>query len=296
MLLVVSAVSFGLLSSAGGDALSALRENPQVSEETIERLREVYGLDRPVTERYARWLSGIVRGEMGESISFRTGVGELIASRLGNTLQLGLAALAIALAVSFVLAFISVRFERRTIDRLIGFIVLITASTPRIVLALFALSLTIWVSGSVVAIQGGSWSAMLLAAFVLAFPVVALFLAQLHSGLKRAMAEPFVQYARAKGLSENTVILRHALRAALNPLLTIFGLSLGGLIGGSVIVETVLGWPGIGALTVVAVRSRDVPLVMGIVVVTSAVVWLGNSIAEVLQLANDKRLRASETE
>jgi len=134
------------------------------------------------------------------------------------------------------------------------------------------------------------------AAFVLAFPVVALFLAQLHSGLKRAMAEPFVQYARAKGLSENTVILRHALRAALNPLLTIFGLSLGGLIGGSVIVETVLGWPGIGALTVVAVRGRDVPLVMGIVVVTSAFVWLGNSIAEVLQLVNDKRLRASETE
>ena len=296
MLLVVSAIAFGLLSSAGGDALSALRENPQVSEETIERLREVYGLDRPVTERYARWLSGIVRGEMGESISFRTGVAGLIASRLGNTVQLGLLALAIALAVSFVLAFVSVRFEWRAIDRLIGFIVLITASTPRIVLALFALSLTIWVSGSVVAIQGGSVSAMLLAAFVLAFPVVALFLAQLHTGLKRAMAEPFVQYARAKGLSENTVILRHALRAALNPLLTIFGLSLGGLIGGSVIVETVLGWPGIGALTVVAVRGRDVPLVMGIVVVTSAFVWLGNSIAEVLQLVNDKRLRASETE
>jgi peptide/nickel transport system permease protein len=296
MLLVVSAITFGLLSSAGGDALSALRENPQVSEETIAQLREVYGLDRPVTERYAKWLIGLVRGEMGESIAFRTGVAGLIASRLGNTAQLGFLALGIAILVSFVLAFVSIRSERPSIGRVIDFIVLITASTPRIVLALFALSLTVWVSGSVVAIRSGSVAAMLLAAVVLAFPVIALFLAQLHSGLKQAMAEPFVQFARSKGLSENAVIIRHASRAALNPLLTIFGLSLGGLIGGSVIVETILGWPGIGALTVSAVRSRDVPLVMGIVVVTSAAVWLGNSMAEALQFVNDKRLRTSETE
>jgi peptide/nickel transport system permease protein len=296
MLLVVSAITFGLLSTAGGDALSALRENPQVSGETIEKLREVYGLDRPITERYARWLGGLVRGEMGESIAFRTSVARLIVSRLGNTVKLGVLALVFALAVSVLLAFAAIRFERPAFDRTIDLIVLVTASTPRIVLALFALSLTVWLSGSLAAIRSGSTSAMLLAAFVLAFPVIALFLAQLHSGLKEAMAEPFVHFARAKGLSENAVIIKHASRAALNPLLTIFGLSLGGLIGGSVIVETILGWPGIGALTVAAVRGRDVPLVMGIVIVTSAAVWLGNSIAEVLQFVNDKRLRASETE
>ena len=296
MLIVVSAISFGLLSAAGGDALSALRENPQVSDETIERLREVYGLDRSVLERYAVWLSGMAAGNMGESISFRTGVAGLVAARLKTTIQLGVAALIIALAISFSLAYLSARFHSRFLERSIDFIVLITASTPRIVLALFALSLTVWVSGSVVAIRSGSTSAMLLAAFVLAFPLIAIYLAQLHDGLKRAMAEPFVQFARAKGLSENALILRHALRAALNPLLTVFGLSLGGLIGSSVIVETVLGWPGIGALTVDAVRSRDVPLVMGIVVVTSAAVWLGNAIAEVLQMINDKRLRSGETE
>ena len=114
------------------------------------------------------------------------------------------------------------------------------------------------------------------------------------AGLRSAMDEPFVQFARAKGLSENAVVLRHASRAALNPTLSIFGMSLGSIFGGSVIVETILGWPGIGALMVAAVRGRDVPLVMGIVVVASAAVWLGNALAEFLQMLNDKRLREAE--
>ncbi len=108
------------------------------------------------------------------------------------------------------------------------------------------------------------------------------------------MNEDFVQYARAKGLAEWVVIRRHALRAALNPFLTLFGLSLGGLLGGSVIVETVLGWPGIGALIVTAVRNRDVPVVMGVVLVASAAVWFGNTAAEFLQMLNDRRISVSE--
>jgi ABC-type dipeptide/oligopeptide/nickel transport system permease component len=296
MLLVVSIIAFGLLSSAGGDALSALRENPQVSEETVERLRQVYGLDKPLASRYATWLIGMVSADMGESISLRTGVGGIVFARLLNTVKLGLVGLAMAVGFSLLLAFLAARFRFKFLDRAIALIVLLTASTPRIVLALFALSLTVAFSGSAVTIRDGSAAALLLAAFVLAFPLIALFLGQMDSELKRAMKLPFIQYARAKGLSETTVILKHASRATLNPMLTLFGLSLGALIGGSVIVETVLGWPGIGALTVAAVRSRDVPLVMGIVVISSAAVWLGNTIAEVLQLVNDKRLRDSETD
>jgi peptide/nickel transport system permease protein len=267
-----------------------------VSEETIERLRQVYGLDKSLTARYWTWLSGFVSGDMGESISLRTSVSSIVFSRLLSTVKLGLVGLAMAVGFSLVLAFVSARFNFKLLDRAVGLLVLFTASTPRIVLALFALSLTVAVSGSAVAIQGGSTAALLLAAFVLGFPLIALFLGQMDSELKRAMKLPFIQYARAKGLSESTVILKHASRATLNPMLTLFGLSLGALIGGSVIVETVLGWPGIGALTVTAVRSRDVPLVMGIVVISSAAVWLGNAIAEVLQLINDKRLRDTETD
>src|SRR4030095_15634414 len=101
-------------------------------------------------------------------------------------------------------------------------------------------------------------------AFVLAVPLMAIFLAQVRDGLTAALTEEFVQVARAKGLSERVVIMRHALRAALNPLITIFGYSLGGVMSGSLIVETVLGWPGLGQLSVVAVRNRDVPLLLGV--------------------------------
>ena len=106
------------------------------------------------------------------------------------------------------------------------------------------------------------------------------------------MGEDFIQLARAKGLREGVIIVRHAIRAALNPVLTVFGLSLGGVLGGSVIVESVLGRPGLGALMVSAVRGRDLPLVMGIVLISSTAVWLGNTLAEILQAVNDKRIRS----
>ncbi len=294
MVLVVSAIAFFLLSSAGGDALTVLRENPQVSDETVERLRRVYGLDRPMFVRYGTWLSDTATGDLGESISLRAPVSGLVLSRLANTLKLGLSGLFIAVALALALAFLAARWRFTILDRVIEMIVLFSASMPRIVLALLGLLLTVAASGSFFAIRNGSWAALLLAALVLGSPLIALFLGQAHSELSRAMQLPFVRYARAKGLGETAIILRHASRATLNPLLTLFGLSLGSVIGGSVIVESVLGWPGIGALTVSAVRTRDVPLVMGIVLITSAAVWLANSIAEALQLVNDKRLRDSE--
>jgi len=112
-----------------------------------------------------------------------------------------------------------------------------------------------------------------------------------RDGLLLSMREDFVQVARAKGLSERAVILRHALRGALNPLITIFGLSMGSLISGSVMVETVLGWPGLGQLSVVAAQSRDVPLLMGVVLITATAVLVGNLVADVLLCLNDPRLR-----
>ncbi|MFN2481403.1 MAG: ABC transporter permease, partial [Pyrinomonadaceae bacterium] len=131
-------------------------------------------------------------------------------------------------------------------------------------------------------------------AIVLAAPLVALFLAQTRESLRAALAEDFVTVARAKGLSERAVVYRHAMRAALNPLITIFGYSLGSLVGGSVVVETVLGWQGLGALSVEAVKARDAPLVMGVVMVTATAVLLGNLCADVLLRLNDPRLRRDE--
>ncbi len=293
MILAVSAITFWLLASAGGDAFTALRDNPQISERTIEHLRSVYGLDKPVSVRYVLWLAGAARGELGDSLQFRVPAAELIYKRLLNTTLLAAAALCFAIILSVSLSFLSVRFPNRFLSASIEFLILITASAPRIVLALIALALSVRASGGAFG-RPSDVLMFFIAAFILAIPLIAVFLAQSRQSLERAMKQDFVKLARAKGLSEAAVILRHASRDAVGPLLTIFGMSLGGLLGGSVIVETVLGWPGIGSLMISSVLARDVPVVMGVVLFTSFAVWLGNAAAEVLQALNDRRILQSE--
>jgi peptide/nickel transport system permease protein len=287
MILIVSAVTFGLLGFAGGDALTQLRDNPQISEQTIERLRSVYGLDQPLPLRYFRWLSGAVTGDLGESTYFRVPVGGLVWARSVSTFLLGTAAFAIALMFAVPLSLIGVRYNSKTITALIDLLILLAASTPRIVLALVALALTVRLSVSARSSTVLFW----LAALALSAPLISALLAQFHTELQRTMREDFIKLARAKGLSESAVIFRHAIRPALNPVLTIAGLSLGAVLGGSVIVESVLGRQGLGTLMVSAVRGRDLPLVMGIVLFTSTAVWLGNALGELLQAVNDKRIR-----
>jgi peptide/nickel transport system permease protein len=287
MILIVSAVTFGLLGFAGGDALTQLRDNPQISEQTIERLRSVYGLDQPLPLRYFRWLSGAVTGDLGESTYFRVPVSGLVCARSISTFLLGTAAFAIALMFAVPLSLIGVRYNSKTITALIDLLILLAASTPRIVLALVALALTVRLSVSARSSTVLFW----LAALALSAPLISALLAQFHTELQRTMREDFIKLARAKGLSESAVIFRHAIRPALNPVLTIAGLSLGAVLGGSVIVESVLGRQGLGTLMVSAVRGRDLPLVMGIVLFTSTAVWLGNALGELLQAVNDKRIR-----
>jgi peptide/nickel transport system permease protein len=287
MIVIVSAVTFALLGFAGGDALTQLRDNPQISDETIERLRSVYGLDQPLPVRYFRWLSGAVTGDLGESTYFRVPVSSLVWTRSVSTFLLGTAAFAIALMIALPLSLIGVRYKSTVLAAVIDFVILATASTPRIVLALVTLAISVRLTASARSSAALFW----LAALALSAPLISAFLAQFYGELQRTMREDFIKLAQAKGLTESAVILRHAVRPALNPLLTIAGLSLGGVLGGSVIVESVLGREGLGTLMVSAVRGRDVPLVMGIVLFTSTAVWLGNAFGELLQAVNDKRIR-----
>ena len=289
MILIVSAVTFALLGLAGADALTQLRDNPQISTETIERLRSVYGLDQPMPIRYVRWLSGAVTGDLGESTYFRVPVSGLLRTRSVSTFLLGIAAFAIALTIAVTLSLIGVRYNSPPIAAFIDLLILVTASTPRIVLALVALAISVRLTAS--AMDSSSVVLFWLAALALSAPVISALLAQFYGELRRTMQEDFITLARAKGLNETAVILRHAVRPALNPVLTIAGLSLGGVLGGSVIVESVLGREGLGTLMVTAVRVRDLPLVMGIVLFTSTAVWLGNALGELLQAVNDKRIR-----
>jgi ABC-type dipeptide/oligopeptide/nickel transport system permease component len=202
---------------------------------------------------------------------------------------LGTAAFAIALTFAVPLSLIGVRYQTKIIAAFIDLLILLTASTPRIVLSLFALAISVRLTAS--AVDASAAVLFWLAALALSAPLVSNFVAQFHGELQRTMREDFIKLARAKGLTESAVIVRHAVRPAINPLLTIAGLSLGGVLGGSVIVESVLGRQGLGTLMVSAVRARDLPLVMGIVLFTSTAVWLANALGELLQAANDKRIR-----
>jgi peptide/nickel transport system permease protein len=295
MLLAVSSITFVLLSRAGGDALSSLRDNPQVSERTITELRTYYGLDRPFIVRYGSWLASAAVGDLGESLTYKTPVSELIRSKFFYTLQIGLAALTFCLGLSLGLGLMAARFKTWPVTVLASTIVALSSSAPQIVVAVVSLAIAAKFAGGVTPIPTVFSLQFILGALALGLPLLAYMLAQFRSSLDEAEGEDFVRLAHAKGLREGAVLVRHALRAALNPFITVSGLAIGALMGGSVIVETILGWPGIGFLLVNAVRTRDVPLVMGIVMISSLAVWIGNTAAELLHAWNDPRGRASQT-
>jgi peptide/nickel transport system permease protein len=297
VLLIVSLLVFGLLAATGGDALTSLANDPRVSEETLAALRRIYGFDQPLLARYAQWLTDAALGRLGHSFYFQTPVAMIIWPRFLNTLALAVAALIIAWMISLTLGITAAQRAGGWIDRTCGALVLVASSTPRLVLALlvlvFAVRTTLFgIGGSTIGLDAGAWLWRLIPpAFVLSFPLTALFLAQTRANVGAMLDEDFIRVARAKGLRERAVLLRHALRPSLNPLITVFGYSLGGLVSGSVIVEKVLGFPGLGQLIVIAVQSRDVPLLMGSVMVTATSVLIGNLLADILLRLNDPRLR-----
>jgi peptide/nickel transport system permease protein len=301
VLLVVSALTFWLLAAAGGDALTSLSADPMVSQTALAKLRHVYGFDQPLAVRYLHWLADLAHGQLGYSFYFHAPVLTIIAPRLLRTLLLAAVALVIAWSIALTLGALAARRPGSWLDRLSETVVLLAASLPRIVLALAALALAartrLFTVGGAGRDLAGVYNplAVLVPAFVLAVPLIALFLAQTREGLGAALTEDFVRVARAKGLPERTVVLRHALRAALNPLITIFGYSLGSVVSGSIIVESVLGWPGLGQLGVTAVFNRDVPLLLGIVLITATAVLAGNLLADILLRLNDPRLRMTRT-
>lgn len=295
-LFLVSLLTFALLAAAGGDALTALSNDPKVSAGAIAELRHVYGLDQPFAVRYARWLGAAARGDFGYSFYFQLPVGQILWPRLLRTAALSLTALMIASGVALGLGVAAARRRGGAADRLCSALVLLGSSTPRLVLALIVLAVAARIEGLNIGAPTASlsvwgWCLRLLpAALVLCVPLTSLFLAQTRASVVAGFGRDFVRVARAKGLPEAKILLRHVLRPALNPLVTVFGYSLGGVMSGSVIVEKVLGWPGLGELSVTAVQGRDVPLLLGVVLITATAVLLGNLLADILLRLNDPRL------
>ena len=307
VVLFVATLTFSLMQLAPGDPFTAALENSAVTEEVRQRWRALYKLDRPLPEQYLAYLTSVARGDLGYSFSKHRPVAEAIAGALPNTIVL----MALGLLGSFALGiglgvFQAVR--RGTLaDRVMSGASMFFYSMPDFWLALmimltFGYWMPIFPVGGVVDQTMypyfGFWERVADRLHHLVLPVLTLTLLAAagiaryqRSALLDVVRQDFVRTARAKGAGERTVIIRHALRNALLPVITLFGLSVPALLGGAVFVETIFSWPGMGLLTVEAIGTRDYPLVMASVIIGGIMVALGNLAADLGYAAADPRMR-----
>jgi peptide/nickel transport system permease protein len=305
----VATVTFALLHLAPGDPVNGTLEGPAVPAEIRERWRHAYGLDRPLYEQYWRYLGSVARGDLGWSVSLHEPVSHALARALPNTLALMGTAVLFSFALGIGLGVLQAARPGSRLDHTLGTILLVCYALPEFWLALMAmLVFAYWlpvfpVTGTVDVLTYESytaWERLLDRLHHLALPAATLAVL-LTAGVARfqraalldVAGEDYVRTARAKGLSERRVVLRHALRNALLPVITLFGVTLPILAGGAVFVEKVFSWPGMGLLAINGVMMRDYWLVTACVIVVSVTVAAGSLIADLLYAAVDPRLRVS---
>ncbi len=309
LLVGVSVLSFVLVELAPGDYFAEMRLDPRISEATVRALRVRYGLDRPLPERYLRWVASLARGELGYSFAYGQPVGPLLWPRVRNTLLLTGTANGLAWMLAVPLGAWWATRRRGVADAGLAGLTAILLALPDLVLALGLLLLAVrtgWFpAGGMVSLGHEQMSAgerLRDVAAHLVLPVTALVLGILpvlvryvRASVADALGAPFVRAARAHGIPEVRVVLRHALPAAANPLISLFGLSLAGLLSTSLLVEVVMSWPGLGPLMLEAILARDFYLVLGPVLASTLLLVGGNLLADALLLAVDPRIRSEET-
>jgi peptide/nickel transport system permease protein len=300
LLLGISLILFGLVHLAPGGPLDVYADNPSVTPAALKRIAAAYGLDRPLPVQYGLWLKATLLGDWGYSIRTGRPVIREIADRLGPTLQLGGLALVLALAVALPLGVIGAARRGGWLDRVLSAAALAGLSIPVFWLALLLqllFSVTLgWLPSAGYETVGASSIADRLAhiampATVLAVATIAGWTRYFRAGMIDVLGQDYIRTARAKGLSETAVILRHALRNAVLPAVPIIALDLASVISGAVITETVFSWPGIGSLFIESLDGRDYPVLMGLMIIGSAAVILANILADVVQALLDPRLR-----
>lgn len=308
LLLGITLISFTIIHLAPGEPTDLQTQlNPEVSAELRERLRAQYDLDQPLLVQYGRWLGRLARLDFGESFAQdRRPVAEKIAERLPVTISINLLSIGLILMVAVPIGILSAVWRNSTFDRLTTVGVFIGFATPSFWLALLLMDLfgvrLGWLPIAGLRSFGYEyldWGRQLqdllrhlvLPVFVSAFGGLAGFSRYMRGNMLEVIRQDYILTARAKGLPERTVIGRHALRNALLPVITILGLSIPGLIGGSVIFETIFAIPGMGKLFFDGVMMRDYPLIMGVLVIGAVLTLLGNLLADVAYALADPRIR-----
>lgn len=312
VVLVAALGAFALLRIAPGDPLRAEADRPGHDAAALARLRARHGLDQPPLQHAARWFGAAVRGDLGVSISEQRPVRAVIADSLPRTIMLSGAALVLAALVGFGAGTLQGWRPKHRIGRAADVVLTAAYAVPEVALAIALLALLAvrWrvfppggVADPLLSITGSSGERLVDRLHHLALPAGTLMLAwsavlmrQQRVAVSEVAGEPFVRTARAKGQRESLVLRHHALRAALPSSLALLGAMTPVLVGGTVIVEGLFNWPGMGSLLVTAVSVRDYPVVAGIVVVTATCTALASLATDLLIAFADPRLRAGVTD
>jgi len=305
LLFGMSLVSFFIIQLAPGDYFSQLKLNPEISTQTIQAMERSFGLDKPPVIQYFYWLKNICTFNLGESFAYHVPVWFLIRSKLVNTVALSLFSLFLTWLIAIPLGIAAARREGTWQERLISFFAYVGISLPSFFIAMlmvfFAAKTLILPVGGTTSLFGpeiGFWAHFGDYLRHLLLPGLALTLAGFGSLVRlmknnflEFLSSPFVVTARAKGLPERTVLYKHVLRNAINPMITLFGYELSGILSGAALVEVVTNWPGMGRLILDAVMAQDLYLVMASLLIGGALLIIGNLVADILLAVVDPRIR-----
>ena len=305
LLLVMSLLTFYLMHITPGNFFDTLRMDPQISEETLARYEELYQLDKPLLQQYLHWLKNIVHLEFGYSFFYNVPVSKILSGRLFNTFILSFASMVLTWAVAIPLGILAAVNRNRIIDKTLSMVSFICLSIPSFFLAMLLL---FFASRSGIFPLGGMYSAnfddmtfmgkiidllrhLIIPTVVISLGSIASLQRIMRGNFLETLRQQYILTARAKGLPENRVIYVHALRNAINPLITLFGYELSSLLGGAALIEIICNWPGLGSLMLTAVRAKDVYLVMSSMLMGGVLLLLGNLIADILLAWSDPRIR-----
>lgn len=280
----ISALSFVLLEVAPGDFLGEAKLNPRLSPATLEALRQQYGLNQSLPRKYVHWLRSVAEGSLGVSFAYNLPVSTLLWPRARKTLQITVTSLLLSWMIALPLGVWSAAEPGGWLDRAAGFATSVLLALPDLVLACLALF---------VAVRAGWFRSAdaTLPVTILVLAALPTLLRHVRAAVLEVAGQPFVRAARSHGIAGAQLWFRCLLPAAANPLASLFGLSIAGLISSSLLVETILGWPGMGPLFLEAIQARDFYLVIGPVMLSAVFLLAGVLIGDLLLYAVDPRIR-----
>lgn len=305
LLLGATFITFLVIQMTPGDPLSELRMNPQISPEVVKYYEDTFHLNDSALTQYVYWIKNVFSLNFGYSFSYKAKVSELIASRAFATLLLSVSTIIVTWIFVIPLGVLAVRFRDKFVDKTISAFSYLAISTPSFFLAIILLFL---IYKTRILPLGGMTSAnfdqfstlakivdigkhLIIPTFVLSFGSIAGLQRIMRANLLEVMGSPYILSARAKGFSKQRVLYVHALKNALNPMITIFGYQLSGLLSGAALTEIILGWPGLGQIMLEAVKKQDIYLVMGAMLLSGVFLIVGNLIADILLGFSDPRIR-----